>query len=416
LRAKWRILASGADMRLIRERVGNKLLMVSGIGTALFAGAAGYGLWGSWDALRGLPDAGAAQAVVVSLGLMAAAAAVAFFAFYTVVRRAIVRPAATLVADLARLAGGDFATRIGAAGSDEFGKIAASAEKIRVDLGRIVQEVQSSAQHLVGEAEKVARSSVVSTRCSQEQSGCAATIAVNVEEVTASINAIAENTEDVRRQAVASLDRARNGNERLSQLVGQIDVAEQAMHEIELAVGEFLESTRSIVTMTRQVRDIADQTNLLALNAAIEAARAGEQGRGFAVVADEVRTLAEKSARSASQIDEVTRALSQKSESVDQAIKKGQQSLQSSQDAMEDVAVVLADSNHLITEATQGVEAISVSVKEQSATTHDMARGIESIARKAEESCRIVLETARAVDNLHSLSGQLEQATSRFRV
>jgi len=134
-------------MRSIRESVGNKLLAVSGAGTALFAAAAGYGLWGSWETLRGLPDAGAAQAVIVSLGLMAAAFIAAFFAFLTVMRRAIVRPAAILVADLARLAGGDFGTPIRHAGSDEFGKIATSAEKIRVDLGRIVQEVQSSAQH-----------------------------------------------------------------------------------------------------------------------------------------------------------------------------------------------------------------------------------------------------------------------------
>jgi methyl-accepting chemotaxis protein len=407
-------------MRLIRDSVGNKLLAVSAVGTTLFAGAAGYGLWGGWEALRGLQDAAAARAgtraIIVSLVLMAAASGLAFATFYAVMRRAIARPAASLVADLARLAGGDFATPIKHRGTDEFGEIAASAEKIRVDLGRIVQAVQSSAHQLAAEAEKVARSSSASTRYSQEQSGSAATIAANVEQVTVSINSIAENTEEVRRQAVASLDQAQKGNEKLSELVGQIDVAESAMREIETAVSEFLQSTRSIITMTQQVRDIADQTNLLALNAAIEAARAGEQGRGFAVVADEVRKLAEKSAQSASQIDDVTHALSQKSESVDRAIKQGQQSLQSSQDSVEEVAVVLSESNHLIAEATHGVEAISASVKEQNVATHDIARNIETIAQKAEESCRIVQETAQAVESLHSLSEQLQQTANRFRV
>jgi methyl-accepting chemotaxis protein len=403
-------------MKLIRDSVGNKLLAVSGIGTALFAGAAGYGLWGSWESLRGVQDSGAGQAIVVSVRLMAVAAAFAFLAFYTVTHRAIVRPAATLVADLARLAGGDFSTPIRHAGGDELGKIAASAEKIRVDLGRIVREVQASALHLVGEAEKVAQSSTVSTRCSQDQSGCAATIAADVEAVRASIDAIARSTEDVRQQAVDSLDGVRNGNEKLSQLVGQIDVAEQAMREIEAVVGEFLQSTGCIVAMTRQVRDIADQTNLLALNAAIEAARAGEQGRGFAVVADEVRKLAEKSAQSASEIDAVTQALGRRSESVAKAIRKGQQSLQCSQDAMEDVAVVLADANHRIGEATQGVASISASVRQQTVATRDIACNIESIARKAEEICRIVRETGEAVDKLHALSGQLQQAAGRFRV
>ena len=401
-------------MEFIRNSVGNKLLAISAVGTTLFAAAAGYGFWRSWESLRAL-QAGT-DAIVVSIALMGAASVLAFVAFYTVMRVAIIRPADALVADLARLAGGDFSSPIKHSGSDEFGHIAASAEKIRVDLGQIVRGVQASAKHVAGEAEKLSQSSAVVTRCTQEQSGSASSIAANVEQVTVRINSIADNTDEVRRQAAASLEHAQVGNEKLSQLVGEIDVAEEAMREIDSAVGEFLQSTRSIIAMTQQVRDIADQTNLLALNAAIEAARAGEQGRGFAVVADEVRKLAEKSAQSASQIDEVTRALSQKSESVDQAIKKGQQSLKSSQDSMENVAVVLSESNQLISQATQGVASISTSVREQNVATQDIARHIETIARKAGESCQIVLETAAAVENLHSLSGQLAQAVNRFRV
>ncbi len=403
-------------MRSIRESVGNKLLAVSGVGTALFAGAASYGLWGGWEALRGLQDGGAARSITVSLALMAAAAVLAFGAFHTVVRRAIVEPAASLVADLARLAAGDFATPVRHSGSDELGRIAASAERIRVDLGRMVRDVQDSSRDLVAEAEKMALSSVVSTRCAQDQSGCAATIAASVDEVTVGIGVIAGSAEEVRRQAAASLDRARDGNERLSHLVGQIDVAEQAMRDIEAEVGDFLRCTRDIVAMTQHVRDIADQTNLLALNAAIEAARAGEAGRGFAVVADEVRKLAEKSAGSAGAIAEVTNALGGHSRRVDEAIGKGLQSLLASQDAMEEVAVVLAESNQLIGEATQGVEAIAASVNGQDAASRSIARNVGSIAREAEAISRIVRETAEAAEKLHALSGQLQRAAGRFRV
>ena len=400
-------------MAIIRNSVGNKLLAVSAVGTTLFAAAAGYGLWRSWGSLRAL-NAGT-DAILLSLVLMAAASVLAFATFYLVMRTAIVQPAKTLVADLARLAGGDFAAPIKHSGSDEFGQIAASAEKIRVDLGRIVRDVQGSAKTIAGETAKLAEAAQEITRGSSEQSDSASAISANVEQVTVRINSIAENTEDVRRKAEASLDNAQVSNVKLSELVGEIDVAESAMRDIEEAVAEFLQSTRSIIAMTQQVRDIADQTNLLALNAAIEAARAGEQGRGFAVVADEVRKLAEKSAQSASQIDEVTRALSQKSESVDQAIKKGQHSLRSSQEFMENVAVVLSESNQLIAQATEGVENISLSVKEQSVATQDIARNIELIAHHAEEGCKTVVSTAEAIRRLHSLSGDLEQSADRFR-
>lgn len=400
-------------MGFISGSVGNRLLAISAIGTTLFAGAAGYGLWQSWQALRVLNAD--TSPIMLSLALMGCAALLAFVAFFTTVRKAIVQPAATLVTDLARLANGDFSIPVAQSDNGEFGKIAASSEKIRVDLGAIVRHVQDSAKAVSGESSKLAAAAQEISDTSSEQSNSANSIATDVERVTVSINSIAENTQQVREQAAASLANAHTSNVKLAALIGEIDVAESAMREIEQAVAEFLQSTRTIIGMTQQVRDIADQTNLLALNAAIEAARAGEQGRGFAVVADEVRKLAEKSAQSASQIDNVTHALSEKSESVDQAIKKGQQSLVASQDFMENVAIVLAESNQLISQATEGVDSIAVAANEQNIATQGISRNIDLIAQRAGEGCKTVQRTAEGVRYLNTLSGELEQAVNRFR-
>lgn len=397
---------------IVRNSVGNKLLAVAATGTMIFAAAAGYGLWRCWATLSALHAD--TDAIFLSLTLMGLAAGMAFVTFYAIIQIAIVQPAKALVSGLGRLAAGDFAAPIPCQSDDEFGQIAQSAEKIRVDLGQIVREVQNSAKAVAGESARLAQTAQTMSQSSNEQSGSASSIARDVEQVTVSIKTIAESTEEVKHQAAASLDNVQTSNVKLSELVGEIDVAESAMREIEGAVVEFLNSTRSIIAMTQQVRDIADQTNLLALNAAIEAARAGEQGRGFAVVADEVRKLAEKSAQSASQIDDVTRTLSEKSESVDHAIRKGQQSLLSSQGFMKNVTTALTDSNQLIAQATRGVENISISVQGQNVATQGIAHNIELIAHRAEEGCKTVTDTAQAIQRLHTLSGDLERAAGRF--
>src|SRR3989338_11546415 len=123
-----------------------------------------------------------------------------------------------------------------------------------------------------------------------------------VEQITVSINSVAANTEDVRKLSERSLSQTRQGNQNVTEMVGEIHSVQEAVNQIANSVKEFVDSTRAIAGMTQQGKEIADQPTLLALKGAMEGARAGEQGRGFAVVADEVRKLAEKSAKSASEI------------------------------------------------------------------------------------------------------------------
>ncbi|TCS73275.1 methyl-accepting chemotaxis protein [Sulfuritortus calidifontis] len=399
-----------------RRSIRNKLLVITGVSTTFVVGAALYGFWQIWDNLETIQDAEGIHDIELTLVLMGIAIVAAFFWFLWWVRKAVEQPTRQLVADLGRLANGDFTVPIKAESLDEMGEIGRSAERIRVELGRIIQEVKDSSQALSQAAEELTNTSQQVANSSANQNEAAASAAASVEEMSASIVSVAEGAEEVKKLADSSLSSTQEGNEKVSELIGEIDLVETAMNDIASSVREFVQNAAVITNMTQQVKDIADQTNLLALNAAIEAARAGEQGRGFAVVADEVRKLAEKSAQAASEIDSVTQTLNQKSGSVETAINAGHSSLASSLEFVETVAMTLAEANAAVQQASAGMSNITSAVKEQSSASTQISTNIEQIAHMAEENSMSVERTSESAEHLHKLASRLQEATSRLRV
>ncbi|MDD5298015.1 MAG: methyl-accepting chemotaxis protein [Rhodocyclaceae bacterium] len=314
-----------------------------------------------------------------------------------------------------RIAQGDLATPVKTQVGDSTSLLAALGT-MQGNLHDLVAHMRSASEQLAGSVQHLAASSGNVASGSQRQSDEAASMATAVEQMTASIQLVADQAADVDRMTKASLERTTEGNESISRMIGEIEQVESSVREIAGAVAEFIQATQRITGMTQQVKDIAEQTNLLALNAAIEAARAGEQGRGFAVVADEVRKLAEKSASAASQIDDVTRQLTQKSVDVEQVIQRGVAALESTEGHLESVVVVLAEATDAVQNTSAGMENISRSVRAQTATGNEISRGIEGIARKAHENSTAVAGAAAEARNLESLAQELGNMTARFRV
>ena len=358
----------------------------------------------------------ASQGVTLSLVLMAAAIILAFVSFLWLVQKSIITPTRHLADDLGHLARGEFTHPIRLAGNDEIGAMARAAEQVRTEVAAILAEVKDATREIHADAEHLSGISRQLSTGAHVQSDAASTTAAAMEQMAVSIASVAEHAENVNQLSQQSMARTDAGNVKLSELIGEISSVESSVQDIAQAVSEFVRSTEAITQMTRQVRDIADQTNLLALNAAIEAARAGEQGRGFAVVADEVRKLAEKSARSASQIDAVTDVLNTQSHHVEYSIQQGQHSLAASQDMLEQVVEALADTKQAVTAAGEGVQSIAHAVQEQKSASQQVAGHVEQIARMAEENGQAAHANTGAASRMEQVAARLKRAMARFQV
>jgi len=350
------------------------------------------------------------SALVVSIPL------IVFVMFF--IRRFVVTPLTAMNNSLAEIAKGegDLTRRLTVAGQDEIGKTASTFNEMLGTIAQLVRHVSESAAQVTSSAHQLSSSAGRVADGSRRQSDQSVSAAASVEHMAANIANVAASAERVHQRSQESLKQAGEGSRTLDSLVAEVSYAESAVREMASSVEQFVESTTAITTMTQEVRDIAEQTNLLALNAAIEAARAGEQGRGFAVVADEVRKLAEKSARSAGEIDAVTSRLSKQSVAVRESIQQGLEHLASSREAVSTVSSAITAGNESVVAVGHGLDEIAEATEQQRSASAAVAESIESIAAMARDNNEAVESTARAAQDMENLASQLQQTVSRFRV
>jgi methyl-accepting chemotaxis protein len=337
---------------------------------------------------------------------------------YFLTRRFVTNPLEALkngLQDIAR-GEGDLTRRLPIHSNDEIGQTSLIFNEMMEKFSALVRRVGHSATQVSTQAGKLSDAALRVATGSHQQNEKSTQAAASVGNMVDSIAAISQSTEHVHQQSQDSLHRAAEGNRSLEQLQTEMRSVEQSVNMLTVSINDFVHNTDAINKITQEVKGIAEQTNLLALNAAIEAARAGEAGRGFAVVADEVRKLAEKSANSANEIGIITTTLTTQSTNVRQAIAEGLAYIASSQKTVHSVADILRATNGSVSEVGHGLDTIAAATDEQRRVSREVVSNIDVIAEMARQNDLAVEQTAAAAQSLQSLAQELQTTINRFKV
>ncbi|WP_168225006.1 methyl-accepting chemotaxis protein [Azoarcus sp. DD4] len=279
----------------------------------------------------------------------------------------------------------------------------------------LVDEIARAADEVGGSAQRLDKGSSGLLDSASTQSQAASGMAASVEELSVSITHVADNAREAARMGEEALAGSHEGHEVVGRTAREMETMAEDIRRSADTVLALGEQSKQISSVVGVIREIAEQTNLLALNAAIEAARAGEQGRGFAVVADEVRKLAERTATSTQEIAGTiaaivndTQAAAERMESVRDRVGGGVELARQAGSALEAI-------DERTGRAVSVVRDIADSTQEQSAASQEIARAVERIAQMAEETTAIASRNAADVTQLRGVAGTLKDALGRFR-
>jgi len=300
--------------------------------------------------------------------------------------------------------------------SGEIGMLAHSAESLRRSLTDLIIKAQDSSSAVADGSRDMYQSASQILQDAECQSIIATTMARAMDDLEQTVRNIADEASAVRQGADSAAENAMAGQRLIETQTRTIhDVADKLASAVG-KVSEFAGCTRNISALTQQVKEIADQTNLLALNAAIEAARAGEQGRGFAVVADEVRKLADKSSKSASQIEMVTRDLEQNTLAVEQAITASNRELATAVVDSDQMAAALIALFGAIQTVGREVAGIANVVNDQRKAVELIANQSGELARQSELNSASVRHIHGSLDKMNLTSKDLQASMLVFQV
>lgn len=320
------------------------------------------------------------------------------------------------VVDVMRqIAKGNLSGRIETRAGDE-SSLLAHTKQMQTALRNLVTDLKSSVDAVLGSSRKLDSEARSVAERSTQQADSSASMAATIEELTTSIAHMAESAATSSGLANKAGEVSSKGAQNIQETAGEVSSVADVVNRASTSVSTLMQASDKISEVVKVIKEIADQTNLLALNAAIEAARAGEQGRGFAVVADEVRKLAERTAKSTHQIAEMITSIQDGTKLAVNGIEAGAQRSHASAARMEQAAASMSEIALGTEQLVAQIGEISNALQEQRAGSERIAHNVETIVRMTDDNTASVTSVADAAHALNSMARKLEEQIQHFHI
>jgi len=316
---------------------------------------------------------------------------------------------------VARIASGDLTEPLRIRAGDQQ-SLLANINVMQQELRESVQAIRNVSRQVLQAAGSLHRDAGSVLLSAQTQSNTAASMSASVEQVATSITQIADFARKVSTHTGEAATLADHSGAEVHAVGAEIAHVADSVKQASTVIGALGEESRRITAIVRTIHEIAAQTNLLALNAAIEAARAGEQGRGFAVVADEVRKLAERTTRSTLEISEMIEAISTRSAEAVLGMEDSLNAVAKGVSQADKACTVMSTARENLSQVSEEIQEISNTVAEQRVASTTIADSVEKVAEMAETNRQALSAIVSNAETIENLSKALEQAVSKFRL
>lgn len=299
---------------------------------------------------------------------------------------------------------------------DEIGRAGLALNEMKNNLRSIIQSIATTADHVASASEEISSSAEQQAQSSAMQKDQTSTVATALQEMNVTVQQVSENSGKASEASHKAADTARHGGVIVEQTLAKMQLIAESVRSTAERVQELGASSDQIGRIVGVINDIADQTNLLALNAAIEAARAGEQGRGFAVVADEVRKLAERTTIATKEIAQMIQTVQQETKLAVSSMHEGTKQVGEGVQTTNQAGEALTEIIQMSEQVGDMIRQIATASTEQSAATEDINHSMEQIANLVRESADGAQQSAKACQDLSAMAFEMQKIVSKFKV